>query len=54
MEQFIVFSGDYSENFLTCQRVLARIYPTGMGGITLYSIAMGFILFKSSYLRKHR
>lgn len=48
MEQFIVFSGDYSDNLLVSQRAFARIFPAGMGGFTLYTLATGFVIFLSS------
>jgi hypothetical protein len=48
MEQFIVFSGDYSDNFLVSQRALARIFPSGMGGFTLYTLATAFVILLTS------
>lgn len=48
MEQFIIFSGDYSENLLVSKRVLARATPVGMGGFNLYTLATAFVIILSS------
>lgn len=54
MEQFIVFSGDYSDNVLLTQRVLTRIFPTGMVGLNLFTLATGFVLLLSSLGARRR
>jgi len=54
MEQFIIFSGDYSDNILVTQRVLSRIFPTGMVGFNLFTIATSFVLLLSSLGSRRR
>lgn len=54
MEQFIIFSGDYSDNLFVSPRAIARIFPTGLVGLNLFTIATGFVLLLSSLGTRRR